>query len=168
MKFNNNGYTLVEILVVLAIASIITVASFAKLSYYDTNSKIAILQDRVATTSIAVENFIRHHCENGVFAQPTVFDLVNDGYLQTTSEADSPFNGTPFVLSVNWVYPYTYQIEADTGSFAKANSLLQSVNGNSAIGASIIFNKTYSRFVESDGTEGKVYRDMFEPAGGCL
>jgi len=160
-SLKSKGYTLVEIMVVMAIAIFIASISIRQFISHHKQSEIPIIKAKVILMQEALDSYISLHCRAGLNPVPTIASLVADNLINAT-DAISPVDSTNFQLEINWIKPYRHTVKVSAGSNARALNI-QSVSGATGVdGIYLEFSRPYK---PNNSSETQDFRAMFEP--GC-
>jgi prepilin-type N-terminal cleavage/methylation domain-containing protein len=160
-SLKENGYTLVELMVVMAIAIFIASVSIRQFVSYQKQSDIPIIKTKVVQMQEALDSFISLNCRAGLNPAPTIAGLVANNLINAT-DAISPVDSTNFQLEINWIKPYRHTVKVSAGSNGRALNI-QSVSGATGVdGIYLEFSRPYK---PNNSSETHDFRAMFEP--GC-
>lgn len=101
MSNKQKGVTLIEMVVVLVIFSIVLMVAFKSVKTMFSASELSDARLGAKRVMAATQAFYESHCGLKDNAQPTIAQLVADGYLTSTSEANTEL-GASFQPSIVW------------------------------------------------------------------
>lgn len=104
MRKNQAGVSIIEVLAVLAIGAIILLLSFKAVRSMFSANELSSTRFGAERVMDATQAFFESHCGLKDNAQPSIAQLVADGFLKSVTEANSDLGGT-FDSSIVWGVP---------------------------------------------------------------
>src|SRR5215813_1511896 len=102
MRKNQRGFTIIELLVVVAVISILTLISFTLYSNVQSRSRLAKAQADTRTIAGAIGLFEAHMGQ-----MPAVLDDLTTAQTNSTGQVGGPFMGSNAVPPAGWTYNYS-------------------------------------------------------------
>lgn len=155
------GFTLVEFLIVIALAGALSAMALTRGTSKDLEIKLAVTKDRVQLVQLALDGFIRAGCKSGVRTIPTIPALVAGGYLEDASVATSLFDGSSFTVHVDWP-AYWQVVRVNLSSPEQAQAYFGGLAGNRVEGSDVVWERAFNNHTEADAEGAKQFRAMFE------
>lgn len=160
-KVRSHGFTLLELLVVLAIVGAFTSLAYVRSQTKELQTKFELTQSRVALVQSALDSHLRRGCKSGVRIAPTIVDLVNNNYLESPNVATSPFDGSDFIIAVDWA-SYWQIVRMNLDNPDQAQAFLRAAGADRVDGSTLVWERGYRNHVEADSEGAKQFRAMFE------
>jgi prepilin-type N-terminal cleavage/methylation domain-containing protein len=96
---SQHGFTMIELLVSMAIVAVLTVASLQVKHTYDVIADYQDINQTVNTAAKAAQQYYRKHCSSTPFVQPSQARLQSEGFVLNQRDTHNVL-GTPFTYSI--------------------------------------------------------------------
>lgn len=159
---SQRGFTLIEVILAVAIAIGVTAATLKKYSSYRHEQNLALAESHLRSVRQAGEAFFVKHCSDTPRPSPNATMLVSNNFLQGSDWLNNPF-GSDFTFSIEWGNPSALVIRSTITAAGSMEDWRARLDATSADARVLTWRWVPTLVVHPEYHESTLYRAMYEP-----